>query len=220
MITCISALLGVVYYEKLNLSNPGELFNFLCSVIMTVFVLIWPFVVLYVLYKNFESIRIKTKSAKKYEHLWYELSIPKKSSLQYKYNTGYFGIVYQVYSLLRRLFISLTVVCLIDHSLFSLFIFNFTTLAAMIIAGLCQAFHSKNDNMLEMQNELLILFMNYHLLYFTDFCLSPKVRIITGWSLVLLCCFFLCLNLGGALKSSAIEISTTLKLKYLAIKRM
>ena len=114
LITVVSALLGVVYYWTMDLTHAGILFQFVCSVIMSVFVMVYPFIVLYILYKNIDKIRHKSAGTDTYSNLWTELNIPKKSSIFYKFNSGYGPVIYQFYSLLRRLLLPMATVFLIN----------------------------------------------------------------------------------------------------------
>ena len=135
LITCISALLGLWNYDKIDFMHWGELFSFVCSLVMTLFVCIWPFAAYYILLKNIQKISKKAPGTETYAHLWSELKIPRKNSNFYKFNTGKPAVFYQFFSLLRRLLLAISMVCLINKSLFAIFAINFTTLAAMIISS-------------------------------------------------------------------------------------
>lgn len=57
LITCISALLGVGFIYNYDLSNPGDILDMSISVIMSIFVTVWPFFVLIMLLKNADQIK-------------------------------------------------------------------------------------------------------------------------------------------------------------------
>lgn len=135
IITCISAFLGVFFYDKLDLTHYGGIFNFAVSVIMSIFCVVWPFAALFILLRNLDQIRERTPNTKLYKHLWEEVKIPRLTSNWSKFNSGYPGIMYQFYSLLRRMLLSLSVVALVKNPLWCCFVMNFTTLASMIVSG-------------------------------------------------------------------------------------
>lgn len=72
----------------------------------------------------------------------------------------------------------------------------------MIIAAEYRPFKTKRENRLEIQNELIILFINYHFMYFTDYCLDSYIRQIAGYSLIFLTTIFLFLNIWNVFETT------------------
>ena len=95
----------------------------------------------------------------------------------------------QIHHLLR----SAKILCFI-------FIFNFTTLASLIITGYTMPFNLPEKNRLELANESLVLILNYHLMMLTGFVSDPDRRDDIGTSMIIFTLLYLLINVIFALK--------------------
>ena len=67
-----------------------------------------------------------------------------------------------------------------------------------MISAHTKPFRTDKENNLETVNECIILIINYHLIYFTDFCDDAYVRAIVGWSLITVTSIFILINFWHA----------------------
>lgn len=88
-------------------------------------------------------------------------------------------------SLLRRLMMALVVVFLFDKPVFCVFAFNFILLAYMMVFTCYMPKQSLQDNILDIFNEITVLFVNYHLLCFTNF-IDVETQIYVSNSVIIL----------------------------------
>ena len=56
----------------------------------------------------------------------------------------------------------------------------------IVYLGYFKPFYTKNQNLLEIGNEICILLVSYHLFLFTDFINDPQFEYNIGWSIIAL----------------------------------
>lgn len=88
----------------------------------------------------------------------------------------------------------------------------------IMIIGEYPPYKDKQQNNMELINELFVLFTNYHLLMFTDFLTDVNRRDNVGTSLVITICACIILNILVVVYNNGITIYRKLKLVYLQIK--
>ena len=118
---------------------------------------------------------------------------------------------------MRRLILGVSIVMLNHYPVFCIiFVFNFTTLVSMIVAGQLLPLKYPGMNKLELFNEFLILILNYHLICLTRFVADPERRENIGYSMIFFTTLFLAINVGLAIRD--IFIPYALKMKYCLIR--
>ena len=82
-----------------------------------------------------------------------------------------------------------------------IFVFNFTTLASIVVVGQLMPLKYPGMNKLELFNEFLILILNYHLICLTQFVADPDRREDIGYSIIFFTTLFLAVNVGLAIRN-------------------
>ena len=105
-----------------------------------------------------------------------------------------------------------------NKPLYSIFSVNFHALIMIIASGYTSPMVNLQANRMELCNETFVLITTYHLYQFTDFMTDPYNRRIVGFSLIIITCFNVILNIGLIVISTMALVIRKLKLKYLAYK--
>jgi hypothetical protein len=174
----------------------GQLFNFFMAVIVGSVVCRYPFFQLYMLLKLFPKIQRENGFIKQRWHYWFEeLHIPLNSSKLKHLDSGKFSIGYVFYTKLHQITLAYSVCTMIRQPVFCMFLFNYTALFAMILAGVLRPFSLPSRNISEMLGKFALLVLNYHLLCLTDFVSDPWTREIIGYSMCSFITLFLSVNM-------------------------
>ena len=96
---------------------------------------------------------------------------------QVQYNTVFY---------LRRLFLSIILVALINYPVAQIFLFILSNLVSLAYLINYRPFEDPVTNRLEIFNEVCISLASYHLLTFSQAFTSPSTQEWAGWSLTLL----------------------------------
>ena len=96
-----------------------------------------------------------------------------------------------------------------------LFFMNFTSILLLFFVGWFRPFASNWENVLEMLNEYTILLLYCQVITQTDFVPKNAGRFAMGWSMIILICLNIALNLGSILVSNVRALCRKLKLHYL-----
>ena len=85
-----------------------------------------------------------------------------------------------------------------DYPLFCVLLLSFITLITIYIVGTQEPFKDRVKRIMDLINEFLVLVLNYHLMCFTNFVIDPYAREYLGYSMTVVTCFFIAINLGYA----------------------
>ena len=91
-------------------------------------------------------------------------------------------IAFAVYYYLRRICLALAVVMVRDFFVGQFFIFVMAVVCQVIFLGLVKPFKSKNQNKVEIINEIMIMLTMYHMFFFTDYVRDERLRYNLGYS--------------------------------------
>jgi len=69
----------------------------------------------------------------------------------------------------RKLVIAISVIYLIPYPVFSIFVFNMTTLVVIMFVEYVKPFDTKKLQFIKLSQEIIIIGISYHLFCFTDF---------------------------------------------------
>ena len=105
-------------------------------------------------------------------------------------------LLYPIITLVRKLSLIFLLIYSQNNPVLSTIFLNLQSLAMIIVVEWIKPFTSNLQHNLEIFNEICILFVNYHLLTFTDFQPNPEVRDKIGKNLVLLLVLCMIVNIG------------------------
>lgn len=123
-------------------SHYGQGLSLILAMFFWVICLIFPFLMLIVLCKNFKKIKTRDKDTDKYNVLFKSLFIPRAGSYQEKYGSGKLSILFNFLSVSRILILAISLVSLLNNSTFCIFVINFGTLFMMISSELFKGLNS------------------------------------------------------------------------------
>jgi len=101
-------------------------------------------------------------------------------------------VQYVCYYYLRRIVLAMTVVLLDDVLVIQFFIFIMSSIFQIILVGFIMPYKKKRHNLSEMINEVVTIFIMYHIFCFTSWVPDANIRYNIGYS----CLVFNFLNLG------------------------
>jgi hypothetical protein len=93
---------------------------------------------------------------------------------------------------------------------------SFITLISIYIVGTQEPFKDGVKRIMDLFNEFLVLVLNYHLMCFTNFVSDPYTREYLGYSMTVVTCFFIAINLGYAF--NGMFSNSCKRLKYWCIR--
>jgi hypothetical protein len=150
------------------------------------------------LLNNFDRIKKLHPDTDKFRKLFEHLKIRTNVTDRKEVYSGKHTISHPIWSFLRRLILGVTVTTMIEYPLYFLFIMNFITLTSIIIVGTQEPFAHQEMRSMDFFNEWIVLVINYHLLCLTNFVSDPAAREYLGYSMTVVTCLFLAINLGYA----------------------
>ena len=99
---------------------------------------------------------------------------------------------YVVFYYIRRLVLSISIVFLGQQLVIQFFFFIFTAITSIILVGFIKPYVHRRDNNEELVNEVICIFIMYHIFCFTDWLPNANVKYNLGFS----CLFWNGLNLA------------------------
>jgi hypothetical protein len=123
--------------------------------------------------------------------------------------------IYPVVSMIRKIWLILTVVYMQEQPTFSIFAVNFQSQIMLMVVGLISPFATRTANNMELMNESFILLTNYHLFIFTAFVQDITAQELVGHSLIVVTCTNVGLNFGLVTLQNLALLSRKIKLLFL-----
>jgi hypothetical protein len=202
---CVALNLG--WFFKFD--TFGNALNSLISVFFGSLLLIFPFFIPAFYGASKFARKIKTKDEEFLERFGSVLE-----GLDFE-RKGQIVLLYPSVTMIRKLWLIVTVVFMQGMPIFSIFAVNFQAHVMLVIVGYLWPFRSNVANKMGLFNEVCVLLTNYHLFLFTDFLPNPDLREKIGLSLIVVTCMSILVNLGTVTISILAAIIRKLKLSLL-----
>ena len=178
----IVALCSLINFKRLRWHTNWDVINSTLSLVFFGIIAIVPVIISILLHKY--KTRLSTKKLKsKFGTIYSEMRTNISGSGLIKYISYYY---------IRRLALATTVVMLGHVLVIQFFIFIMTSIFQIILVGFIEPYENKRHNNTEIINEILTIFIMYHIFCFTEWVPDANVQYNLGYS----CLVFNLMNIG------------------------
>ena len=135
---------------------------------------------------------------KKFDKLRYQVMKRQFGSLYEDLNVKWNprqSLYFAQYFIWRRILFGMCLVVFHDKAWLQFFIILHLSFANLLFCLQFDAYFFKLNRRVEAFNEVCIVILTYHMMYFSDLVDNPEVRYYVGWSFIGLVCFNLAVNL-------------------------
>ncbi len=158
--------------KKLTWNTVSDKIASVIAIIILMVVCTFPFFVWALLWKKITSLKDQS-SVDAYGSTYNEIRVDSKSAL-----------MYNVFYMLRRLWIALIATMLKEFSFLQVQLIVLHSIVMTIYVTLFKPFELPLLNRMEVFNEYTIMLATVHLLTFTQFVPEPETQYIMGWSII------------------------------------